>query len=43
MAFLITAYVVIIGAILGYTVRLFVAERACRRRLEALLESRSPR
>ena len=41
MAFLITAYAVIIAAILGYAVRLWLAERACRRRMEALLGSDS--
>jgi hypothetical protein len=41
VAFLITAYAVIIAAILGYAVRLWVAERTCRRRMETLLGSDS--
>lgn len=41
MAFLVAAYGVIIAAILGYAVRLWVAERACRKRMETLLGSDS--
>jgi uncharacterized membrane protein len=36
VAFLITAYAVIIAAILGYVLRLWLAERACRKRMEML-------
>lgn len=43
MAFLVTAYAVIIAAILGYAVRLWLAERACRQRMETLLGSNSRR
>jgi len=39
VTFLIAAYAVIIAAILGYAVRLWLAERACRRRIETLLGS----
>ena len=41
MAFLVTAYAVIIAAILGYAVRLWVGERNCRRRMEMLRGSES--
>jgi len=37
VAFLLAAYAVIIAAILGYAVRLWLAERACRRRIRTLL------
>jgi len=37
VTFLIAAYAVIIAAILGYAVRLWLAERACRQRMETLL------
>jgi hypothetical protein len=43
MGYMVFAYVVIIAAILGYTVRLWLGERSCRRQMEALNESLSHR
>lgn len=43
MVYLGVAYGVIIAAILGYTLRLWVNERSCRRQMDALSEPRSPR
>lgn len=41
MAFLVAAYAVTIAAILGHAVRLWIAERNCRRRMEMLRGSES--
>jgi hypothetical protein len=43
MVYMVFAYGIIIAAIVGYTVRLWLNERSCRRRMEALLESEPPR
>jgi hypothetical protein len=43
MAFLVAAYAIIIAAILGYAVRLWVGERNCRRRMETLTAAESTR
>lgn len=43
MAYMVFAYGIIIAAIVGYTVRLWLNERSCRRRMEVLLESLSER
>jgi hypothetical protein len=43
MGYMVFAYVVIIAAILGYLLRLWLGERSCRRQMEALLESESRR
>jgi len=37
VTFLIAAYAVIVAALVGYVLRLWLAERACRRRMETLL------
>jgi hypothetical protein len=41
MLYLGVAYGITVGAILGYTVRLWLNERSCRRQMEALRESLS--
>jgi hypothetical protein len=43
MCYMVFAYVVIIAAILRYTVRLWLGERSCHRQMEALREVESPR
>ena len=43
MAFMLAAYGVIIVALLGYVLRLWLMERRYRRQMETLLESESPR
>jgi hypothetical protein len=43
MWYMVFAYVVIIAAILGYTLRLWLGERSCRRQMEALHDSSSDR
>jgi hypothetical protein len=43
MGYMVFAYIVIIAAILGYIVRLWLSERSCRRQMEALRDSPSDR
>jgi hypothetical protein len=43
MVYMVFAYGIIIVAIVGYTMRLWLNERSCRRQIEALLESESRR
>jgi len=43
MAFMLAAYGVIIVALLGYVLRLWLMERSYRRQMETLLGSESPR
>lgn len=41
MVYLGVAYGIIVAAILGYTLRLWLNERSCRKQMEALHESLS--